>query len=43
MSEIKDAVLIFNLKELENVTTGLPYDKEMLNQLLWVNITIFIL
>lgn len=35
MKEIKDALLIFNLKELEHLSTGLPFDPEILNQLLW--------
>lgn len=37
MKDIKDATLVFQLKELEHMTEGLPVDANILNALLWVN------
>lgn len=36
MNEIRDAMLIFVLKEMEHQTTGLPLNDEVLSGLLWV-------
>ena len=36
MKELRDALLVFNLKEIQNLTTGLPLDIDIINGLLWV-------
>lgn len=35
MHEIKNAILIFTLKEMENLQEGLPFDVDILTNLLW--------
>lgn len=36
MTEIRNAVIIFSSKELENLTTGIPLTLNCVNGLLWV-------
>jgi hypothetical protein len=38
MADIRDGVMIFSLKEMENMTTGVPCDSPNLFSLLWVKI-----
>lgn len=37
MQEIKEATLVFQLKELELMSEGLPCEANFLNSILWVN------